>query len=84
MGSVMEHAYWLRRHREELALARCTTCVEAKLIHLDLAGRYSVKAREEALGLATAKTHPVYEPELLANVVRMSGTAAPSLLPFAH
>jgi len=45
----MEQAYWLRRQREELALAGYTTCAEAKLIHLDLAGRYSVKAGEEAL-----------------------------------
>ena len=45
----MEQAYWLRRQREALALAGYTTCAEAKLIHLDLAGRYSVKAGEEAL-----------------------------------
>ncbi len=47
MEAVVEKAYWLRRQREELALADTTTCVEAKLIHLDLAGRYSVKAAGE-------------------------------------
>lgn len=61
MEAVVEQAYWLRRQREELALAGTTTCAEAKLIHLDLAGRYSVKAAEEALRTRTANIETAAE-----------------------
>lgn len=40
----LEPAYWLRRKREEMAMAANSHCEEAKLVHLDLAGRYMVKA----------------------------------------
>ena len=52
----MEQGYWLQRKREELALACSSTSAEAKLIHFDLAGRYSVKAAnaEETLRPVTA------------------------------
>jgi hypothetical protein len=40
----METAYWLGRHRASLANARAATGGEARLIHYELAGRYSVKA----------------------------------------
>lgn len=43
-GIVLEKGYWLRRKRAELALAEVATSAEARLIHFDLAGRYSVKA----------------------------------------
>ena len=42
--AVLERGYWLRRTREELAMAWSSTNAEAKLIHFDLAGRYSVRA----------------------------------------
>ena len=40
----VERAYWLRRKREEMAMAAHSNCEEARLVHLDLAGRYMVKA----------------------------------------
>jgi hypothetical protein len=40
----MEQAYWLGRKRASAAMARQATSAEARLAHLDLAGRYSVKA----------------------------------------
>ena len=40
----MEKAYWLGRERASLNLARDAVGSEARLAHLDLAGRYSVKA----------------------------------------
>jgi hypothetical protein len=40
----MEHRYWLGRKRASVANARRATSAESRLIHLDLAGRYSVKA----------------------------------------
>jgi hypothetical protein len=36
--------YWLGRKREAAAMARTAATAEARLIHLDLAGRYSVMA----------------------------------------
>ena len=52
----MEQGYWLQRKREELALAGQATSARARLIHYDLAGRYSVKAAnaEETLRPVTA------------------------------
>ena len=43
-GLSLEQAYWLRRKREELAMALRSISAEARMIHFDLAGRYSVKA----------------------------------------
>lgn len=40
----MEQKYWLGRKREAKAMARRATSAEARLIHLHLAGCYSVKA----------------------------------------
>lgn len=40
----MEQAHWLTRKRQSLANARAAVTSEARLIHYDLAGRYSVKA----------------------------------------
>lgn len=40
----MEREYWLLRKRKHAAHARAAANSEIKLIHLDLAGRYSVKA----------------------------------------
>jgi hypothetical protein len=36
--------YWLARKRAAAAMARTAASAEARLIHLDLAGRYSVMA----------------------------------------
>ncbi|HEU0099607.1 MAG TPA: hypothetical protein VFQ67_12635 [Allosphingosinicella sp.] len=40
----MEQTYWLGRKRISVANARRAASAEARLAHLDLAGRYSVKA----------------------------------------
>jgi hypothetical protein len=43
---IMEEAYWLGRNRASLKMARGATNSKARLIHFDLAGRYSVKAND--------------------------------------
>ncbi len=40
----MEKKYWIGRERAAMAMARTASTAEARLIHYDLAGRYSVKA----------------------------------------
>ena len=40
----MEKAYWLGRKRASLKAARNALSSEARLIHFDLAGRYSLNA----------------------------------------
>ena len=44
----MEQSYWLRRKRISAANARRATHAQARLVHLDLAGRYSIKAAAAA------------------------------------
>jgi hypothetical protein len=44
----MEQTYWLGRKRISAANARRATSAEARLVHLDLAGRYSIKAAAAA------------------------------------
>ena len=44
----MESAYWLGRKRASLANARAAGGAVARLIHYELAGRYSVKAANAA------------------------------------
>lgn len=40
----MEHAYWNGRTRTAMAMARAASSAEARLIHYELAGRYSLRA----------------------------------------
>ena len=40
----MEKEFWLKRQRESVEMAEAATSSEARLIHLDLAGRYSIEA----------------------------------------
>lgn len=40
----MEKRYWIGRKRAAIAMARAASSSEARLIHYDLAGRYSVRA----------------------------------------
>ena len=40
----MEKTYWLRRKREAMTAARGATTSESRLIHYELAGRYSLRA----------------------------------------
>ena len=42
----MEQAHWLGRKRTSIANARVATDAEARLIHYELAGRYSIKAAD--------------------------------------
>ncbi len=44
----MEQTYWLDRKRASAANARGAKSAEARLAHLDLAGRYSIKAAASA------------------------------------
>ena len=44
----MDQTYWLKRKRSSLAKAHTATSAEARLVHFDLAGRYSVKAANTA------------------------------------
>lgn len=44
----MEQTYWLNRARTAAAMAENAVSPEARLAHLDLAGRYSAKAAEAA------------------------------------
>ncbi len=59
----MEKVYWLGRKRASLKMARNAACSEARLIHYDLAGRYSVKAvsaETHAIDLADALPPAIY------------------------
>ena len=59
----MEQAYWLGRKRASLRMARDAVSSEARLVHYDLAGRYSVRAMSEetqAFDLANAVPCSVY------------------------
>ena len=50
----MGQVYWLNRQRLSLKAAKDAVSAEARLIHYDLAGRYSVKAlsaETQAIGL---------------------------------
>ncbi|MEA3063932.1 MAG: hypothetical protein QOJ27_360 [Sphingomonadales bacterium] len=49
----MENRYWIGRKRSAMGMARGAATAEARLIHYDLAGRYSVKAAH-CLSLAAA------------------------------
>jgi len=59
----MEKAYWLSRKRASLKAARNALSAEARLIHYDLAGRYSLNALSadtQALDLADALPPAIY------------------------
>jgi hypothetical protein len=40
----MEKTYWLRRQHAAVAMARAASTAESRLIHYDMAGRYSLRA----------------------------------------
>ena len=44
--NIMERAHWLSRKRASLVMAQNAISAEARLIHYELAGRYSVKAAD--------------------------------------
>lgn len=54
----MEKAYWLRRKQASLKSAS-----EARLIHYDLAGRYSLNVfsnATQAIDVAVSSTNPIF------------------------
>ena len=51
----MEQTYWLGRTRQASAMARKAGSSRARLIHLDLAGRYSIMAAASAAAQRTAR-----------------------------
>jgi hypothetical protein len=58
----MEKLYWLGRKRASLKAAQNALSAEARLIHFDLAGRYSVKAVSAAtatIDFASALPTPI-------------------------
>jgi hypothetical protein len=44
----MEQAHWLSRKRASIGMAEKAASAEARLIHYELAGRYSVRAADAA------------------------------------
>ncbi len=42
----MKKQYWIGRKRAAMAMARAATSAEARLIHYDMAGRYSINAAQ--------------------------------------
>ena len=73
----MEKTYWLGRKRAALAMARGATCSEARLVHYDLAGRYSVRAAFAPFMLPLKGPATDGEREAL-RPVRLSGIPAPA------
>ena len=57
----MENSYWIGRMRASMTAARAASTAEARLIHYDLAGRYSVKAAG-ALPFLAARSAPADGP----------------------
>lgn len=56
----MEKIYWLGRKRASLKMAKNAASAEARLIHYDLAGRYSVNAMSaETSAIDLADSLPV-------------------------
>ena len=42
----MEKKYWIGRKRAAMGMAKDATSAEARLIHYEMAGRYSIKAAQ--------------------------------------
>ena len=42
----MEKTYWIGRKRDAMAMARGAATAESRLIHYELAGRYSIRAAQ--------------------------------------
>jgi hypothetical protein len=60
---MMEKTYWLGRKRASLKMAKNALSSEARLVHYDLAGRYSVNAMSSetaALDLSDSMPRAIY------------------------
>lgn len=62
----MEQKYWIDRKRTSLANAQKATSSVARLVHFELAGRYSVKASEASRVTATLANADQQHPEQLS------------------
>ena len=51
----MEKTYWIGRERAAMVNARAAACAESRLIHYELAGRYSIMAAQCAPSMAPAE-----------------------------
>jgi hypothetical protein len=60
----MGRKYWLDRERSALTMARNASTAEARLLHFQLAGRYSLKASASALSIPTGEARSKPEPSL--------------------
>lgn len=65
----MEKAYWLSRKRASLKMAQNAASSAARLVHYDLAGRYSVKA-------VAAETHAIDLANSLPPAIHADGSTA--------
>jgi hemoglobin len=70
---ILDQGYWLQRKRSSLASARSATSSEARLIHYDLAGRYSVQAANCGVrsprDAAAAKTQPAVSEKQIETLI---------------
>jgi hypothetical protein len=71
--NIMEQAHWLSRKRASLAMAESAATASARLIHYELAGRYSVKAADAA----RPQLHMEDDPPLEACAARKSQVRSP-------
>ncbi len=65
----MEKAYWLSRKRATLKLAKDAVSSEARLVHYDMAGRYSLKA-------LSAETRAIDLADSLPSAIHQGRTAS--------
>jgi hypothetical protein len=68
----MDQAYWLERERDAIANARAATLPDVRLIHYDLAHRYSIEASDAAKAVKG-------RPKLKRSVGRQLATAYPPI-----
>ena len=54
----MEQTYWLKRQRSALAMAHRAEAADTRLIHYDLAGRYSIMAAQ-SLSAGRSVSEPI-------------------------
>lgn len=69
----MEKSYWIGRGRAAMGMARQATSSETRLIHYEMAGRYSIKAAH-CLPFLIVPKGPATEGERAA--LRLPGDAA--------
>jgi hypothetical protein len=71
----MEKKYWIGRKRAAMAMARAATTAEARLIHYELAGRYSIRA-EHSMPFMLPGAGPATQGERTA--LQLRATAPPA------